>query len=187
MATSNRIQAYFSRRLRIERENRSWSQAHVTQLLKARGVNLHTTSLAKIEAGERTVKIDEAAGIADLFEVPLDSLLGRKAGLESDLAYALRAVSDTARESSHQIARIANTLSERLVDVRVFEFEGRDAFEAEGDRALMALRDALQALHRVSTFEAPREVGQRKGFVERSNTEAQLKQWRESAVDETQS
>jgi hypothetical protein len=41
---------------------------------------MHPTTVAKIEAGDRSVRINEAVGIADLFEVSLDSLLGRKLG-----------------------------------------------------------------------------------------------------------
>ena len=41
---------------------------------------MHATTIAKIEAGSRSVRINEAVGIADLFEVSLDTLLGRKSG-----------------------------------------------------------------------------------------------------------
>jgi transcriptional regulator with XRE-family HTH domain len=178
---------HFSKQLRAERERRGWTQAEVAKMLSDKDISMHWTTIAKIEKGDRSVRIDEAAGIADLFEVSVDSLLGRRVRQESDLAYTLRGLFDTVRQSSQQIAGIANTLSERLVDLSLFEFEGRDTLESEGNKALVALQVALQLLSRVSQFEAPSEVGQRKDFVERHNVEAQLRNWRESAVDEAES
>jgi transcriptional regulator with XRE-family HTH domain len=180
---------HFSKQLKAERERRGWTQAEVAKMLSDKDISMHWTTIAKIEKGDRSVRIDEAAGIADLFEVSVDSLLGRRVRQESDLAYTLRGLSDMARQSSQQIAGIANTLSERLVDLSLFEFEGREALKSEGDQAFYALRTALQALYRVSTFEAPSEVGQRKDFVERHNPEVQIRNFFEieSAVDETES
>jgi len=38
---------------------------------------MHWTTIAKIEKGERSVRIDEAAGIAELIETSVDALPGR--------------------------------------------------------------------------------------------------------------
>ena len=68
---------YFSKRIRTERERREWSQADMAKMLSDKGIPMHWTTVAKIEKGDRSVRIDEAAGIADLFEVSLDVLLDR--------------------------------------------------------------------------------------------------------------
>ena len=39
---------------------------------------MHHTTVAKIESGDREVKLDEAAAMADLFDLPLDSMMGRR-------------------------------------------------------------------------------------------------------------
>ncbi len=76
--------------MRTEREHRKWSPAHLAKLLSDNGVEqIYPTTVAKIEAGERKVRINEATVIADLFGVSLDSLLGRGAGLDNDLVYTL--------------------------------------------------------------------------------------------------
>jgi transcriptional regulator with XRE-family HTH domain len=194
MGKRERAEDYFGKRLKAERERRGWSQSEMAKMLSDGGIPMHPTTIAKIESTEprkrRSVKIDEAAGIADLLEVSLDSLLGRTSGgLQSDLAYTLRLVSDTAEQSSHQISAISNTLSFRLADLRLFEFEGREALMSEGNQALFAFRAALQHLHRVSQFEAPSEVGPHKDFVERHNFEVQVKNLfgGGTRVDETES
>ena len=73
----------------------------MADMLSDKGIApMHATTIAKIEAGSRSVRINEAVGIADLFEVSLDSLLGRKPGTErSDLTYRLGALAASAHES----------------------------------------------------------------------------------------
>jgi transcriptional regulator with XRE-family HTH domain len=91
----------------------------MAKLLSDNGIPMmHPTTIAKIEAGDRAVRIDEAAGIADLFGVSLDSLLDRRAGLEEDeFTYRLRALRDTAAKHLLEVGVIANAVSERLTDV----------------------------------------------------------------------
>ena len=68
---------------------------------------MHATTVAKIEAGSRSVRINEAVAIADLFGVSLDSLLGRKPGTQRDLHYALGALLDAVYMSQTQLHRTA--------------------------------------------------------------------------------
>jgi transcriptional regulator with XRE-family HTH domain len=107
------------KRVKDEREHRGWSQLQMAKLLSDNGIPMmHPTTIAKIEAGDRAVRIDEAAGIADLFGVSLDSLLDRRAGLEEDeFTYRLRALRDTAAKHLLEVGVIANAVSERLTDV----------------------------------------------------------------------
>ena len=49
-----RIEEYFRKRLRLERDEvRGWSQAELAKMLTARGIDMHPTTIAKIEAGDR--------------------------------------------------------------------------------------------------------------------------------------
>ena len=84
----------FSKRLRAEREQRGWSQADMAERLSDKDIPMHWTTIAKIEAGDRSVRIAEAVGIADLFEVSLDALLGRSVEPKNDERYAARALHD---------------------------------------------------------------------------------------------
>ena len=71
----------FGKRVKAERERRGWSQAEMAKILSDKGLRpMHPTTVAKIEAGDRSVRINEAVGMADLFEVSMDSLLGRIPG-----------------------------------------------------------------------------------------------------------
>ena len=73
---------------KLERERRGWSQADMSKLLAEKKIGISTTAVAKLEAGTREVKIDEAAAIADTFGVSLDNLLGRTGG-QSDKSHAM--------------------------------------------------------------------------------------------------
>src|SRR5258705_8927715 len=92
MGKNERAAAYFRKQVRAERERRGWSQSQVAELLRGKGFRVHTTTIAKIEAGDRAVPIDEASAIADVFGTSLDRLLGRGVGPEQDLRYTLEAV-----------------------------------------------------------------------------------------------
>lgn len=116
---------------------------------------MHPTTIAKIEAGDRSVTIDEAAGVADLLELSLDSLLGRLSGLKTDLAFALRALQSVAHDSVWELTTMQVVLGERLADLSDFEFDGREELDSEAARAMEALGEAHRALDNMSTFEPP--------------------------------
>jgi transcriptional regulator with XRE-family HTH domain len=155
MATRNLIRNYFGGRLRIERERRGWSQAHVSELLEKRGVNLHSTAVAKVEAKQRDVRIDEAVAIADMLDMPLDALLGRGTQPGTALAYVLRNTIYTARRSAQQISGVAEELDSSLADLDTLDFNGRKGLETELHRAQAALRKAQAALENTARFVLP--------------------------------
>jgi len=146
---------YFRNRLRTERGNRGWSQADIAKMLSDKGIRMHWTTVAKIEAGERSVRIDEATAIADLFETSLDALLGRNVERGTDLAYTLRAVLNTARQSSQQAAAIADALGLSLDDLDALEFDGRERLDAEMRAAQNVLAEAQTILLNASKFGLP--------------------------------
>ncbi|MGO9154344.1 helix-turn-helix transcriptional regulator [Mycobacterium sp.] len=140
--------------MKRERDRNDWSQADLSKLLQRRGLeHIYPTTVAKIESGERAVRIDEAAALADLFGVSVDALLGR--GIRHDLAYILRAVLDTARRSAEQAAAIDDALSASLVDLDALDFKGRDELEEEILRAQHAIREVHGAFSKVTKFRLP--------------------------------
>jgi hypothetical protein len=117
----------------------------MAKLLCDKGVQVHPTTVAKIEAGERAAKIDEVAAIADIFGFSVDMLLGRSAAPKNDDMYALRALLDTAQQASWQASTIENTLRERLAEV---SSEGPGKTIAAGcQRAADALAEAHTTLY----------------------------------------
>lgn len=156
---------HFGKTIRARREQRGWSQADMAKMLLDRGVDpMHSTTVAKIEAGDRSVRINEAVGIADLFDVSLDVLLGRGTGVQTnELAFQLRHLRDTARQSSDQVWASTETIREQLKRLPA-GFEGADALHQLGDNTcrnfLYPTYDALMGLVNLSHELLRREQGE---------------------------
>jgi transcriptional regulator with XRE-family HTH domain len=106
MGTSKWTDKRFGQRLRTEREGRGWSQAYLAKALSTVGVHtMHPTTIAKIEAGERSLRINEAMGIADLLEVSLDFLVGRHEVDDTTSAFLLRVLTSYAGNAKRQIGQ----------------------------------------------------------------------------------
>lgn len=133
MGSQKWVDKRFGERVKAERDHRGWSQAEMAKMLSDRGIHpMHPTTVAKIEAGDRSVRINEAVGIADLFEVSLDSLLGHKPGTQRDeLQYLLRLLRDTARQSSQQVWATMQTLREQLEELPN-DFDNSDMLQRVG-------------------------------------------------------
>ena len=137
----------FGERVKAERDHRGWSQANMAKMLSDKGIHpMHPTTVAKIEAGDRSVRINEAVGIADLFEVSVDSLLGRKPGPQrNELTYLLRAL----RQSSQQVWASLETIRELLEELPG-QFDGADRPQTMGDTWSKYLAPASEALTRLT-------------------------------------
>ena len=72
----------------------------MARMLVNRGIEpMHSTTIAKIEAGDRSVRLNEAVAISDLFEVDLDHLLGRDKPDDSTVEYALMCLNGYASDA----------------------------------------------------------------------------------------
>jgi transcriptional regulator with XRE-family HTH domain len=166
MGRKSAVETRFRERVKQERDRRAWSQADLSELLQGRGLeHIYPTTVAKIESGERAVRIDEATAIADLFEVSVDALLGRNVKQGSDLAYTLRSVQNIARQSAQQTAAIADTLDASLADLNALEFDGRETLKKDVVSAQRALRKAQAAFANVAKFRPPPGVTLRKSLT----------------------
>jgi transcriptional regulator with XRE-family HTH domain len=67
--------AVFGRRLRYLREEAGLTQRQLADVMREAGYKMHQTTVAKIEAGERAVPVDEAAQFADALGIDLTQLL----------------------------------------------------------------------------------------------------------------
>jgi transcriptional regulator with XRE-family HTH domain len=61
-------------RIVTERKSLKWSQQDLAEALDKVGVPLHQTAISKIEAGTRAVRIDEAIGLAKVFDIPFGEM-----------------------------------------------------------------------------------------------------------------
>lgn len=61
--------------MRRAREELGWTQAELAKRMSDVGVSLHASAIAKIEAATRSIRINEAAAIADILGCPLDQLV----------------------------------------------------------------------------------------------------------------
>ncbi|KZS79937.1 hypothetical protein B4U45_18325 [Mycobacterium persicum] len=165
MATSKWTELHFRKRLKLERERRGWTQKQFADALSDKDIHLAWTTIAKIEKGSRSVRIDEAAAIADLFGISVDSLLGRRARPKSDRVHILTAAGDTAIRSAGQIIDIAEAVRDRVADLsppdddlpsreslivgfeRIYELlvEVNDALTDTAQAARRAIRDEVRA------------------------------------------
>lgn len=132
MGKRERVEDYFRKQLRRERDRRGFSQSDLAKTLTGRGVAMHATTVAKIEAGERGVRIDEAVGIADVLDVPLEWMLGRQStGPASEIRYSLRALQDRAQETITGLGAMIQALEDWEVDTFGIAFDGKDELDAD--------------------------------------------------------
>lgn len=82
--------------LRTARKAAGMSQQNIADALKALGINLSQTQVAKIEAGARPLRLDEAVALADVFGATVDRALGLSADLDENTAQVARRSADRA-------------------------------------------------------------------------------------------
>jgi transcriptional regulator with XRE-family HTH domain len=148
MAATKRHQTEFRSALRRGRESRRWSQAFLAKLLQDKGVSVYATTITKIEAGDRAAQIDEIVAIAELFEVSVDTLLGRDTSQVRDKDYLLLALTDSAMRAKWQISSTEQQLRSALADMSSFDLRGPEKTVADGCAvACDAMADAVTAIH----------------------------------------
>lgn len=54
----------FAKRMRQQRMRLGWSQAALASALRAHGISLHFSAIAKMEAGTRVIRLNEAVAIS---------------------------------------------------------------------------------------------------------------------------
>jgi transcriptional regulator with XRE-family HTH domain len=102
---------------------RDWTQPQMAKMLNSKGIApMGASTIAKIEAGTRSVRINEAVAIADLFEISLDSLLGRKQlGKLNQLAQDLLMLRSVADRYVVDLRVMATEIIRRVPDAGLIE------------------------------------------------------------------
>lgn len=105
MGTAETVEHRFIQRMRKERELRGWSQAVLARKLTEEGVRAHPSTVAKIERGERAIRLDEVSAAARVFRLTVDAMIGQpQDGGLSDAVEKLPYVSANAAEALRGIA-----------------------------------------------------------------------------------
>lgn len=155
MGSQSPVETRFRERVRQERARHGWSQAELSKRLQNKGLqHILPSTVAKIENGDRAVRIDEANALADLFAVSLDGLLGRNLP-EQDLESTLQALLETARQADSQVGALKTSLHALTVELAAFQFEERERVTAAGEKACAALGAAKDALARLFWTSGP--------------------------------
>lgn len=105
MAVHESTESRFGARIRVEREVKKWSQAELAQRVSALGVPMHPTTITKIESRDqdrpRSIRLDEAYALAQVFGTSIDALLGSEP--KYDQAAAIRDFAATSMWFSRSI------------------------------------------------------------------------------------
>lgn len=150
MASGKPMDKRFGERVRIRRDKNEWTQPHMAEQLE-----MHPTVLAKIEKGLRPARVDEASAIADLFGVTLDSLLGRRSSVASEVADILSSLQHAASRAWQDVGSMHGTIEGWYRELGDLTFDGREDLEEAGGKALKCLKEAQDALFEITLAEAP--------------------------------
>lgn len=132
MEIRSKVEDHFRERVSAGRKACGWSQAELAKLLTSKGIpGIYATTVAKIESGERAVRINEANALADLLGTTVDDLLGRQEPDDGTLAFAMVNVASyattalreviTAKEAGGTLEAILNDVNERFDVERAHE------------------------------------------------------------------
>lgn len=166
MGRQGRAGDLFKERLKSHRKRVGWSQADLAKQLASKGIDgVYPTTVAKIEAGDRAVRIDELAALADLFGVTVDALLGRNTP-KGELEWVFKTLQPLARDTAERIAAVSDTIADELADARYyasFTPEAGGELIAAAERSLVALSDAHRALAALGSVPRPTVRKSQKG------------------------
>jgi transcriptional regulator with XRE-family HTH domain len=135
------------KRLHAERENKKMTMAELAQALTAKGIRSYATTIAKIEAGDRAVRVDELVAMAEIFDVPVDSLLGQQGRPDWKLAWVLRGAEDAAHSALGDIRTHQRALAGFCEEVAVLSVDGvpSPALQGVAEAAHQAIHDLRTA------------------------------------------
>lgn len=105
-----------------------WSQERLADVANERyALGIHASGIAKIEAGDRDVRITELAAFADLFGASTDAMLGRQSG-DNDVLWAASKLTTNAQKAVADVIALKNRTSDDAQDLWTYaEREGRPA------------------------------------------------------------
>src|SRR5262249_1057098 len=102
------------------REERGWSQAHLAKRLSAIGLDTYKTTVAKLEAGKRPLRIAETFALAQVFGLPPLAMFympvkGDDVGMEY-MRNRLSSLDERLEEFSETILRMVDTFAKTYAE-----------------------------------------------------------------------
>jgi transcriptional regulator with XRE-family HTH domain len=128
MESHRRADVLFGKRVREERDRRGWSQEELAKRLTDKGITVYPSTIAKIESERkpRPARLAEAIGVADLFGMTLDNLLGRPD--DSTLTFALATLCSYAGDAQghiHRALEVSTDIDDQIESVKAtFDLPG---------------------------------------------------------------
>jgi transcriptional regulator with XRE-family HTH domain len=150
------LEARVAKNVRRLREGRGISQHQLGADLAIHGVGMHQTTVAKLEAGSKPLRLNEVLAIAAYFEVPIESLWEESMAIlgERSIAVVLAEISEieAAIEDANMViidlvrkAQLAQELANKVEDDRR-EAMMRQKIAAASFGELLQRRDAARAV-----------------------------------------
>lgn len=158
------------RRVRELRQARGWSQEQLASAMTDLGVTMHQTTVAKVEAAARPIRVNEAAVFAAVLGVRLVDLLETAVVAEDESTREARA---RYREAQHLV--LAAQASLAVASRR------HDEAKLEQLRAGLALREAEKAAAAAAKRERAAAEALEKAEAVRPPAEAQIVDIRQDA------
>lgn len=138
MGKQGQIGDRLRQRLRDEREHHGWSQAALAAAVRRRGLLCHETTIAKIEAGSRAVRVDELTVLSEIFTVSIDMLVGRNRS--GELAWAAGNLTAAAQKMATEIDAMRSRLASDRDDLVQARTIGGSAVDNLLERAVTSIR-----------------------------------------------
>jgi transcriptional regulator with XRE-family HTH domain len=102
------------------REERGWSQAELAKRLSAIGFEMHQTTVAKLEAGKRPLRVAETLALAQIFGLhPLAMFYMPFQGEDHGMEYMrarLRTLDETIEKTEAQIMRLLESFAKNYAE-----------------------------------------------------------------------
>ncbi len=114
MDSQPRAGGLFGRRLRYIREEAGLTQQQLADVMRAHGIGMHRSTIGKIEAGERVVSIEEAAGFAEVLNMDLRELIKVEKGRRARAQLKVRSLELRADDYARQLEEIQVLLNDTL-------------------------------------------------------------------------
>lgn len=160
--------------MRAERKNLNKSQAQLAKLLKDNGFSAaHPSTVAKVEAGDRAVSLDELAAYSAVFNVSMSKLLGQPARPRGDLLYAVRGAEDAKEQAHWSVSSAERMLGEAASELADADPDGRYAPLVDD---LLNARKALGATGQI-VASIGRNTNPAAAAAIREGTKAMMRQW----------
>lgn len=113
------IEAIVAKNVRRLREARGLSQQQLGTDLAPQGAGMHQTTVAKLEAGARPLRLNEVLAIAAYFDVPIESLWQKTGETLDDHEEAIRegeirTVMDALEQAQAEVSRASSAQDEAM-------------------------------------------------------------------------